>query len=346
MLRDVTLTLLGTAMVLLVLVDSLTTTVAVGAAGGPLTRRLAAGLWRLLLAVHRVTGRSAVLTVAGPLLLISAVVTWVVLLWSGWTLVALGAWHVVSSPGGEVAGVADTVYYTGFSVVTLGVGDYVATTPAGRVATAVASLTGLSVITLAITYLTSVVSAVVQRRALAVQIRALGVDPGHMVAGGWDGTQFSSAFVQRIVDLAPPLATIAEQHLAYPVLHYFRSSSRASAMPPALADLDDMLLLLAHAVASEARLPAGAVEPTRRVVDRYLETVGLTVHLPDGGQQPPAPPDVAPLRDAGVPLAPGDAVTRAFDDAGRRRGSIASMIAREGWTSAGPTRTTPGAASR
>ncbi len=331
-LGDAAVALLGAALVLLALVDALTTTVNVGAGGGPLTRRLASGLWRGVLAVHRVTRRDAVLTVSGPLLLISAVLVWVTMLWAGWTLLALVHGGIVSSSTRLPAGVADTVYYTGFSLFTLGVGDVVATTPTGRLLSAVASFTGLFVITLAITYLLAVVAAVVQRRALAVQIHALGETPAQMVTGGWDGTAFSSAFEQRLVDLTPSLATTAEQHLAYPVLRYFRSRVREAAMSVALAHLDDMLLLLEHGVATDAAPSAATVQPTRRAVDRFLETVGGTARLPVRAPHPPPLPDQRTLRDAGVPLSPAGTLEAGADATASRRRDLASMVASDGWS--------------
>lgn len=215
--EDVLLRVAGSAVVLSVALDALATTVTVSGGAGPLTRRVAELLWRGFLRMHR-SSVPSLLQRAGPVLLVTTVLVWVLLLWLGWTLVMLTA-GVVDATTREPAGVADVVYYTGFTIFTLGVGDFVATTSATRVLTAAASFTGVFVITLAITYLISVVAAVVARRALAVQIGTLGSHPAAMVTGGWDGQEFSSAFVQRLVNVTKDLATGAEQHLAYPVLH-------------------------------------------------------------------------------------------------------------------------------
>ncbi|WP_298458468.1 potassium channel family protein [uncultured Cellulomonas sp.] len=329
---DVLVGVLGAALVLLVLVDALTTTVTVGGGAGLLTRRVTGVLWRVLLRVHRRDSDSSVLAAAGAVLLIVTVLVWVALLWAGWALVLLSSDSVVNSTTRAPAGVADVVYYAGFTVFTLGVGDFVATTSVTRVLTAAASFTGLFVITLAITYLISVVSAVVARRALAVQIATLGSDPVDMVTGGWDGDQFSSAFVQRLVNLTGALATSAEQHLAYPVLHYFHSSTRVTAAPVAVAHLDEALFLLQEAVQPAAAPEAGTVAPTRRAVDRYLHTVGATSTMPVRVDDPPPAPDLAGLRGAGIPVAGdadfGPAVAAAAD----RRRTLATMVVNDGWS--------------
>ena len=330
---DVMLRLVGAALVVLVLVDALATTVTVSGGAGPLTRRLTGALWRGLLRLHRRDSQSSPLVLAGPLLLIVTVLTWVALLWAGWTLLMFaGEPGVVDATTREPAGFADVVYYAGFTVFTLGVGDFVATTSTARVLTAVASFTGLFVITLAITYLISVVSAVVSRRALAVQIGTLGSDPVDMVIGGWDGGQFSSAFVQRLVNLTGELARSAEQHLAYPVLHYFHSRPRFTAAPLALAHLDEALLLLQEAVVEDAQPATGTVAPTRRAVDRYLDTVGATSTMPVRADDPPPLPDLAGLRQAGVPVTADADFEEAAATWGDRRRRLATMVASDGWS--------------
>jgi len=117
-------------------------------------------------------------------------------------------------------------YFTGFLVVTLGTGDFVASTSWWRVLTDVAAFSGLFLVTLAITYLTSVVSAVVARRTLAIHVNALGGSATDILARGWDGERFSPGFTQHLVMLTDKLTMSAEQHLAYPVLHYFHTHHR------------------------------------------------------------------------------------------------------------------------
>lgn len=136
---------------------------------------------------------------------------------------------------------------------TLGVGDFVATSEAWRLATAVASFSGLFLVTLAITYLISVVSAVVARPALAVDVRGLGESAAEMAVIGWADQQFTSTYLQQLMALSSEVATTSEQHLAYPISHSFHSASAATSAPLALAELDDVVQLLTAGLAPEAR---------------------------------------------------------------------------------------------
>lgn len=319
---------IGGLLVVVTYADALATTVVVREGAGPLTRRVVTLAWRVALRVaSRGTG-SRGLAVGGPALLIGTILVWVALLWAGWSLIFLaGDPAVQSSPDEVPAGWVDIVYFAGFSVFTLGVGDYVATSGGWRLATAVASFSGLFLITLAITYLLSVVSAVVAKRALALHVGGLGPTAHDIVALGWVGDRFSSNFEQHLLALATEVAATAEQHLAYPVLHTFHAPEAATSTPLALAELDDALWLLAHGVAGEIRPDAATLAPLRHGIDRYLVTAGT-----GGSHRPVDPPplDLEPLRRAGIPTVGDERFRRAVDD--ERRGAMARLVADAGWS--------------
>ncbi|MGY1634397.1 ion channel [Geodermatophilus sp. SYSU D01186] len=321
----------GVVLVLAVLFDVLTTTLTLGEGAGPLTRRLVGWLWRGLLRLRPPGSRSKLLSNAGPALLVVTVVVWVLATWAGWWLVFLGSGSIEIADTGVAASPSDVAYFAGFAVFTLGVGDVVASSPGWRVVTSAASFGGLALVTLAITYLLSVVSAVVSRRALAVQIRALGATAAELVTAGWSGGSFSPAFTQHLVGLVAPLATVVQQHFAYPVLHYFRSRSPEESAPVAIAVLDDALLLLDVAVDPAVAPERAAVAPARRAIDRYIRTVGGTsASRPD--DEPPPPPSLAPLMRAGIPLRPGAPSAVRLAGASDRRRRLQELVNDAGWS--------------
>ncbi|HVM28117.1 MAG TPA: ion channel [Mycobacteriales bacterium] len=274
----------------------------------------------------------SLLAPAGVLLLAATVLMWVTLLWAGVALVLLsGDPAVVHSQTQVAASPAQVVYVAGFSVFTLGVGDFVAESDTWRLFTAAMSCAGLALITLAITYLISVVSAVVDRRALAVHVQGLGRSPSDIVVRGWDGSAFSPPFQQHLVSLTGRVSTLAEQHLAYPVLQYFHTGQRAVAAPVALARLDDALLLLSSAVSPPARPAASATEPLRYAVERHLVTGPGTARADDAGPTPGAP-GLEPLADAGIPLVPAAHYADAVARARPRRAALLRFVIASGWS--------------
>lgn len=256
---------------------------------------------------------------------------WIGLLWAGWTLLFLsGDRGVIDSSTGAAANTAQVVYYVAFTIFTLGVGDFVPGGDGWRLLTAVATFSGLFLDTLTITYLVSVVSAVVQRRALALQAHALGSTAGTIVARGWNGETFSPAFLQQLITLIGHLATTAEQHLAYPVLRYFHTADRYRAASLVVAALDDAMLVMSAAVAPSARLDDSAVRPVREVISRYVQTATLAGVVTD--VDPPPAPDLSPLTAAGVPVVSDTALGAAALEQAERRQALRRLVEADGWS--------------
>ncbi|MCI2237150.1 potassium channel family protein [Paenibacillus sp. TRM 82003] len=321
----------GAVLVVLVLVDALVTTLSVSTGAGPLTSRVTGALWRLLRWRHPRGREGTPLRFSGVLLLTVTASTWVLLLWAGWSLLFVGSGAVVNSTTGRAAGVLDTVYFAGFSTATLGVGDYTANQPGWRLLAAVAGFTGFLLITLAVTYLLSVVQAVVASRALAMHVFALGAHPQEVVARGWNGERFSSAFVQHLVSLSSEVAQVAEQHLAYPVLHYCHTGKAAAAASRAVATLDEAMLILSAGVAADARPDGSAVAPVREAVSGYAQTVAATSALVPTPDAPDAPALTA-LAEAGVPLADSRSFEQAVRAEADRRAGLRRVVDNSGWT--------------
>lgn len=334
---DSVLVVAGSLVVAAVFVDAFMTTLAVSAGAGPLTSRLLGFCWRVLLKLHRQDKESSFLTAAGTLVLSATVLTWVAALWAGWALIFAGSEAIVHSTSRLPASAGDVAYFAGFTVFTLGTGDFVATTTGWRVVTAFASFCGLFLVTLSITYLISVVSAVVARRALAVQIHGMGMSSGEIVAHGWTGEQFGDMFQQQLVALGANVSVIAEQHLAYPVLHYFHSSSRMLAAPAAIASLDDALTVLRDGVRPDRVPERSSVVPLQSAITRYLATAsGTTAWAPDA--DPPPQPDLREPVEAGVPLVAGAHDGTIFDRAEQRRARLHRLVISDGWSWTSSTR--------
>lgn len=285
---------LGTALVLVALYDGLKT--ALSAQGGaPLTSALSAGVWALLGhgPAHGLPRRAA-----GGVALAAIPVAWTLLLWAGWTLVFSSVEGAVVDATTKVpADLPARVYFVGFTAFTLGIGDYVPVGATWQVLTAVASFTGLFLVTLAITYVLPVVQAVAEKRSLAGRIHALG-STGAEVAGGARGP--GSSLERQLEAVASDLTLHAERHLVYPVLHYFESDGPRTALAPRLAALSDALLLLRHGLPEAARPDPVALGAVEGALDDYLGTVRDMLASPS--EDAPPPPTAG-----GLPRAAADA---------------------------------------
>jgi hypothetical protein len=324
---DVWMLVLGLAVLAVTAYDASTTVVAPWAGGGRVTSRLARVWWR---AAHRLarTPDSLVLASAGTVVLLGTIVVWLVLVWGGWTLVfASDPGAVVSAPGGIPADLGGRAYFAGFTVFTLGVGDLVPVGTPWRLLTVIASASGLALTTAAITYLTPVLSAVVERRKQAATIAALGGSPEEVVLRAHhDGSL--RVLEPLLVQLADDLGLTAERHLAYPVLHEFHPRDPAQDLRGRIADLDDALTLIHHGLDStRIELPHPAlVAATQRTIDQLVEQGTRLRERTD-----PRPLELATLGAAGIPVVARDVFDRRVADLRDRRERLAAYAADSAW---------------
>ena len=94
--------------------------------------------------------------------------------------------------------------------------------------------------------------------------------------------------------------------------------------------LDDAVTLLRHGVAPEMRPDRTTLEAMARTAGAFLNTVG-TESLA-GGVEPLPPPDLAPLRAAGIPTVSDADFEAAIAADGQRRRQLAGLLAHDGRT--------------
>lgn len=127
------------------------------------------GCLRRALRILPERARRIALTLAGPIALAGVLFVWLVLLLVGAALVVwpeLGR-DIQKSQGSTPTDFWSALYYSGYTLSTLGYGDIVPQTDAYRVFTVVLALLGFSVLTMSLSYVTSVYSALVRRNTLA-----------------------------------------------------------------------------------------------------------------------------------------------------------------------------------
>ena len=269
---------------------------------------------------------------AGVAIVFAVLAVWIVLVLAGWSLVFSSTDGAIrDSQTNAPADLVDRLYFAGYTVFTLGNGDYVPGDGVWQLATVMATGTGLMLVTLSITYLVPVASAVALRRQLASYIASLGDTPHAIVINGWNGSSFS-ALGQHLVALAPLIHTARQQHLAYPVLHYFHSQHTESAAAPNLTNLSQALDLIGHGVARGARPDTAIVDPVDRAIGSFLDTLSRAYLSP---AEPIAPPALGPLGEAGIPLTSDEDYRGSVGATEQRRSLLGAMLADDGWSTDG-----------
>ena len=323
------LLLAGLALLIGTLLDIGRTTLSPHGAGW-LTGRFSELIWKGFKRLSGNNPRRWGLSYAGTFIVGTLLFTWIVLLWTGHTLVYLSDDDaVIHGSTKRPADVLEVIYFVGYNLSTMGNGDFVGATPLWKILASFISFTGLVLITISITYLIPVVQAQIGKQQLSLRIHALGRTPFDLLINTWNGHDFKSmeTHLEAPID---PILNQSQQHLVYPVLRYFHASDPQMADTVALATLDETVSLLQTYVPVGQRPDAVVLLALRRALDNYLTTLKAAFVYPDA--EPPPPPDLTPLQRHGMPLADNDTTRARFEALAPRRRLLRGMLRADGWS--------------
>jgi len=296
--------------------------------GGPISGPVLSFAWKSAVALHRRRHHHRALSFAGSALLVLLLLLWIGLLWLGWLMLFSADRNALISTQSHVpASLAGRVYFTGYSLATLGNGDYMPSSKLWQVLTAIMAFSGLATLSMAITFLLNILPAVVQQRTLAAYISDMGGKAPAILARAWSGEAFV-ALGDQLVQITPMIHLYTEQHLAYPVLHFFHSETERTSIALRLASLFDMIFLLAEGAAPEGRLPPLIIDPVRAAL-RGLSSVAQEEFV-DPRDAAPAP-NLAILRDLGIPTIDDESYARTAAEHVKARRFFAGLVFDDGW---------------
>lgn len=319
----------GLVLVAIAILDLLIMTLTVGG-GGPLTSRISALVWGMALRLHRRRPRHSLLSVLGWTLLVGIAILWLALAWIGWTLIfSADPGAVVKATSLRPADFWERLYFIGYTLSTLGTGDYLPMQIPWQLATALVSANGFLLVTLAIAYLLPVVSAATEKRQLAVYLASLGGTSEEMVLQAWNGRGWGQ-FDQHLIAIAPLLTGLGESHLTYPVLHYFHSIEPSRSAVLSVAAFDEALTLFMYAVKASDRPDLAALRSARRASTAYLKTLKSAYIKPEGKQLPC--PNLELLRAENIPLVDDETYRQATQQIAKHRQLLFSLIRQDGWS--------------
>jgi hypothetical protein len=218
----------GVVLLLLIIFDVYATVLHSSARYGPVGESLNRSVWRTVRATaFRLsrTHRHKLLNMVGPLLLPLLIVVYIVLLVLAFALIYYP--HIPAdfafSDAHPEPGWVDAVYFSGCTLTTVGYGDVVPRLAGLRFLALFEAASGLVVISLAITYMLTVYTALERKRAVALSIfhqaeegaNVAGFIAHHFVEGRFYGLRDVLRTVTR------DLQGLLESHIDHPVIHYF-----------------------------------------------------------------------------------------------------------------------------
>nr|WP_230391940.1 potassium channel family protein [Pontibacter sp. FD36] len=322
---------LGALFYTLIALDIIKTTFS-SSGGGRITELVSRAVWKIFFLVSGKNGKSKLLEYAGPSILTCTLMTWVLGLWAGLFLLLLSdPDSVVNSTTLSSASPLEKLYYAGFTLSTLGVGDYKASNDVWRIITSVTAFSGLAFITASLTYFVQVLSAVGLQSKLSLYINSMGKTPQQILANSWNGKDFSS-FFDNVSDICQMLMQHTVNHHSFPVIHYFHNSQAQLSVAPAVVLLDEAYQLLEQAVSQDVKRSEVKMVMLQTALDSYLEMVKEGFLKNTSPQEDAPTPDLWQLEEKGVPLKKREEVELTFKQTLKdRRRLLSSLLEMDGW---------------
>ncbi|MCU4742033.1 potassium channel family protein [Natronoglomus mannanivorans] len=318
----------GIVVLVAVIVDIIWTTLWVDGGSGPLSGRLTTWTWRGLRSVG--DDHPKVLSTAGPLVLTLTLAMWIALLWIGWAfLFAVDETALVSTHTGATADWSGRFYYVAYTMFTNGNGDYTPTTSTWEIASSFTTATGMAFVTLGVSYVLTVLGAVSEKRSFASDVTGLGRRSEAFVRAGWADEDEFRGLDLPLESLSTQLSLLADQHKAYPILHYYHSEQADRASAVAVPILDEALTLFRHGVTDDAQPNPTLVENARASTDSYLQTLDTAFVEP--ADDVPPPPNLDRLREEGIPTVDDEEFGETLEELRERRRKLLGVVRADAW---------------
>lgn len=224
----VLLVLVGIALIITTLVDVFCSLVRTPLRAGPFTtlgeRIVCRGLYR----VFRRTGQRNMLASIGPASVASRAFMVLLGLFAGWSAILFAdpTWVVLAKTGEPVGG-WERLYFVGYSISTLGLGDVVPNAIPARLATVGASLTGFTVITFVVGSISPLSDVIADRNAVTALMTA------HQDARK-AGASAGDALDDVLDQIVSPLIRLANSVETLPVQHRMHAERERYALSVAL----------------------------------------------------------------------------------------------------------------
>jgi hypothetical protein len=277
--------------------------------------RLTWPLWRAVARrIPRGNRRENFLTVYGPISLLLLIASWALGLVVAFGLLQWGIGSRVVSPEGH-ASFFTTVYMSGTTLFTLGIGDVVPHSPEGRFLTVLESGIGLGFLALVIGYFPVLSQAFSEREGNITLLDARAGSPPTSVEllrrHGLD--RAADALFDLLRDWERWSARLLESHVSFPVLAYYRSQHDNQSWVAAMtAVLDTCALVIATGEQREKRLVRQArltFAVARHAVADMCRVLSRQAAPPESDRLPDAEVErlVHSLVEAGITMPPGEA---------------------------------------
>lgn len=288
---------LATLLLLIIIWDFFFTVLSISGAGF-VSSMISAIISTIFLKLSRLLKNREVLNYSGVSVILSLIIWWIGGLWLGFFLLLVSdSDSVVNTSTHEMASLSDKFYYSGYVLSTMGNGDFKPGSSNWQIVIAFFPFSGFIFITTAMTYLISVSSAVIFKRSLAHSISDI------MVLDNYD--ERINCLYENTDDIRNRINQHNQNHLAYPVVHYFFSLDKKASFSVGLWELNAMLTSLQN----DPTHPLNKLKPLNQAIDNYLSSMG----------------------EAFIPKVQSNSENEGEDSVKKRRKQLHNLLKSDGW---------------
>ncbi|SDK72127.1 Ion channel [Salinimicrobium catena] len=237
---DVLVLSIGLLLLILIIYDFFFTTLS-GSGAGFISKNVASLTYRAMRKFAGPTNRKT-FEYSGMIVNLCVLFVWIVIVWAGLFLVYSYDPDAITNSSSRPANWVERLYFTGYVLSTLGLGNFKPITPFFEIMTGIFSFFGFIFFTSSMTYLISVSSAVIRKRTLSRSISTLGKKPSE-IADKLKNLQ-PSYRDQQILSLQEQITSHLVSHQAYPVVHFFSHQNPENCFNLNFVRLDEAVTIL------------------------------------------------------------------------------------------------------
>ena len=206
---------------------------------------------------------------------------WLSLLVAGtYIIFSSGEFMVIDSSTKLPANQIERFYYTMYLLSTLGIGNFIPGSETSEIISGILSLSGFILVTTGLTYLLNVVNSVLSKKQLAYYISTLGADIAELYEF-FKKENNLSGLISDSSDLRQQILKNSSSYIAFPMVNFFLSKDRKSAVIVQLAILYEVIMVLRLDWEKDS-LEYSKLTTIIRAVEQYLE---LGLEKPDSNDK-------------------------------------------------------------
>ncbi|MDF9797737.1 hypothetical protein OKW21_003000 [Catalinimonas alkaloidigena] len=319
---------LGIVLLIGVILDIIITTLSPQGAGF-FSKFIISGVWKIFLRACGKKGDQPILDYYPTIVSVIMLTFWIALLWFSNALILISDQNSVLTTNRIPTSYIEKIYYTGYTISTLGNGEFIPGSNFWMIYTNFLAFTGLLMITIGITYLVPLLQGEIQRRTLCLHIASFGDSVERILIQNWNGRDFSN-LTDHFDDLRQEIFYLGQNHKAYPILHHSHSHIKHRSTSITISMLDEALTIMMHCIPQNHWPNKTSIRSLRFAITSYLSTLNSAFITP--AKETPPSPDFEKLKHAGIPVTSDENSLRdCYEDFTDRRKLLLGLLHTDGW---------------